>query len=81
MSTKVETLSTNNKRMFTHTMIQKYIHGSYNEYFDNGVDKNIIIHHLVRDIEEKELDFKRVFAILKIERKVPPFSGQKEGRS
>jgi hypothetical protein len=62
-------------------MIEKYIFGSYSEYFDEDVNKEIIINHLVEHIEEKELDFKRVFGILKIERKVLPFSGQKEGRS
>ncbi len=81
LSVEIETFSTNNKRIFTHKMIEKYILGSYSEYFDEDVNKQIIINHLVEHIEEKELDFKRVFAILKIERKVLPFSGQKEGRS
>lgn len=78
MKVDIETLTTKNKRIFTKAMIEKYINGSYSEYLDKDIDKEKLINHLCEYIGEKELDFKRVFAIIKIEKKVTPFLVQKE---
>lgn len=73
MMIEVETLTRTNKRIFTPTMIEKYIRGSYNTYLEKDIDLDKIISNLCENFEEKELDYKRVFAILKIKRKTDQF--------
>lgn len=69
----IDTITTTTKRIFTKEMIKRYIHGSYSEYLHNEISKELLISYLLEHVAEKELNFKRVFAIIKLEKQVTTF--------
>ena len=63
---EIELLSQTNKRIFTEAMLEKYVEISYAQYLDEEGDIISVVKHLKETIGEKELDYRRVYAIVKM---------------